>query len=300
MAEITFGTYQANNLGGSGIGFYGSTFGASVQVGQYQSRSYITNSNGTINGGNAKNTKYTHAASGVPEDVASGIPVVRINGSERLLDINFDHSVPVKVQNVQLRIYDRSNINHPASGVNTKVAEIVNFNGLAYNTWVGAPGAVNTTTSYGSGDLFWWGSPWPTANITRNFYENSVGVKFYNGRDSIDLKINGDSRLTAVGADETVGGTGIIVPLLDSPGSGQRFLNPSVPGYDPAMKPKWLQYYNSVAPLNVPNIGTPTTSGTFGGSGLDTRHTWRVLMSATPNTVGSKTSYALQCSLEYI
>lgn len=296
MAEITFGTYQSNNLNGSGIGFYGTTFGASVQVGQYQGRSYITNSNGTINGGNAKNTKYTHPGSGIPEDVGSGIPLVRINGSERMLDIHFDHSVPVSVQNAQLRIYDRNNINYPASGVNTKVAEVINFNGLSYNSWASSPGAANTINSYGSGDLFWWGSPWPAANTSQGFYENSVGVKFYNGRTS-DAKVNGDSRLTAVGADETVGGTGIIVPLMDSPGSGQRFLNAS---YDSTFKPKWRQYYNSAAPLNVPNIGAPSASGTFGGSGIDTRHTWRVLMSATPNTVGSKTSYGLYCSLEYL
>jgi hypothetical protein len=296
MAEITFGTYQANNLGGSGIGFYGTTFGASVQVGQYQGRSYITNSNGTVNGGNAKNTKYNHPASGIPEDVASGIPLVRINGSERLLDINFDHSVPVSVQNVQLRIYDRANINYPASGVNTKVAEIVNFNGLAHATWLGAPGAANTLTAYGSGDQFWWGSPWPAANTTQGFYTNSVGVKFYNGRSS-DAKVNGDVRLTAVGADETVGGTGIIVPLLDSPGSGQRFLHRT---YDSAFQPKWKQYYNSSAPLTVPNIGAAATTRTFGGTGIDTRHTWRVLLSGTPNTVGSKTNYAMHVSLEYL
>ena len=50
-------------------------------------------------------------------------------------------------------IYDRSNINHPASGVNTKVAEIINHNGSA-STSQGVLG--NPSTVVGSGDFFWW------------------------------------------------------------------------------------------------------------------------------------------------
>jgi hypothetical protein len=300
MAEITFGTYSTANLLGSGLGFYGNSFGSSVQLGEYQSRSYITNSAGTTNGGDAFNTKYTHAASGFPQ-TASGIPLVRINSYHRTLDINFDHNEPVFVQNAQLRIYDRNNINNPASGVNTKVAEIINFNGLPYASWVATPGDANTANDavggspYGSGDLFWWGSPWPAANVSRNYYENSVGVRFYNGRDS-DAAVNGDARLTAVGSDETVGGTGLIVPLTNSPGSGGRFLDGTM---TPGFKPKWMQYYNNAAPLNVPNLGAPSDAGTYGGTGVDRRHTWRVSVSSTPATVGSKL-YALQMSIEYL
>ena len=36
MAEITFGINDQQNIVGSGLGFYGSTFGSSVQIGSYQ------------------------------------------------------------------------------------------------------------------------------------------------------------------------------------------------------------------------------------------------------------------------
>ncbi len=79
MAEITFGTYATSNLRGSGLGFYGSTFGSSVQIGSYNQSTFITNSNGTTNGGAAYNVRYTAAASGEPFSTGSGIPLVRVN-----------------------------------------------------------------------------------------------------------------------------------------------------------------------------------------------------------------------------
>lgn len=301
MAEITFGTYSTPNIRGSGLGMYGASFGSSVQIGSYQDKSFITNADGTLNGGNAYNVKYTAAASGLPDTDTSGIPLARLNGHHRTLDINFDHNVPVQVQNAQLRIYDRNNVNFPASGVNTKVAELVNFNGLSYSSWLATPGSANTANDgvgsapHGSGDHVWWGDPWPADQCSQAFYQNSSGVVFRNGTTS-DVKLNGDSRLgSIVGDDDTVGGSGIIVPLLNSPGSGQRFLDRA---YDSALQPKWRQYYNTASP-NLPNIGANSTTRTFGGTGVDMRHTWRVAISSQPLNAGSK-SYALQFSVEYL
>lgn len=302
MAEISFATYNTNTLGGSGLGFYGASFGSSVQIGSYQSKTFITNSNGTINGGNAYNVKYTAAASGYPDTMTSGIPLARINGHHRTLDINFDHSSEVNVQNAQLRIYDRSNINNPASGVNTKVIEMVNFNGQTYANWLSTPGDANVVTDgvggapYGSGDHVWWGDAWPADQVSAYTYTNSSGITFRNA-STADPVVNPDIRLGAVsGDDETVGGSGIVVPLLNSPGSGQRFLAAEYHLGD--FQPKWKQYYNTTSP-DVPNIGTTGTTGTFGGTGIDTRHTWRVGLSSTPLSIGSK-NYSLYISLEYL
>lgn len=301
MAEITFGTYSTPNIRGSGLGFYGPAFGSSVQIGSFQDKTFITNADGTLNGGNAYNVKFTAAASGIPDTDTTGIPLSRLNGYHRTLDINFDHNVPVQVQNAQLRIYDRNNINNPASGVNTKIAEIVNFNGLPYASWVNTPGSANTASDgvggapLGSGDHVWWGEPWPANHCAQNFYVNSVGVTFRNGMTT-DPILNGDSRLGAIaGDDDTVGGTGLIVPLLNSPGSGQRFLDRS---YDTALQPKWRQYYNTASP-NLANIGARGTTRTFGGTGVDMRHTWRVAISSQPLNAGTK-AYALQFSAEYL
>ena len=213
-----------------------------------------------------------------------------------------------KVQNAQLRVYDRSNINYPASGVNTKVAEIVNHDGSAFNTQ-GTLG--QTSNAVGSGDSLWWGEPWPSEIVTKNYFTNSNGVVFLNGFDT-GTNTNGDARLSSaavVGSYDTVGGTGIIVPLSDSPGSGQKQLNKSeVTGATGPIWPKWTQYISSSAQsatygaLN--NFGDGSTGGnlgkTYGGTGIDTHHTWSVALSASPLSIGAKDSYGLYVSVEYL
>ena len=241
--------------------------------------------------------------------IGSGIPITKINSGNRSFHINFDHSTDVNVQNCQLRIYDRTNINFPASGVVTKVCELVNFAGKTSAAWTSANGPDNTALQgnfYGSGDMFWWGAPWPDAGPVRagqDFYDNSSGVRFHNftQTEATAGNGNGDSRLGSVTGDtETVGGTGVVVPLFNSPGSGGHFVN-SINTDVTAVQPKWLQYYdNSNRPDDCPNLGTKTTTNTFGGTGLAKRHTWYVGISASPLSIGSKTQYGLYVSLEYL
>ena len=55
MASIDFyaGTTAINNLSGSGLGFFGGSFGQSVELNQWQGTTFITNGNGTTQGGAA-------------------------------------------------------------------------------------------------------------------------------------------------------------------------------------------------------------------------------------------------------
>ena len=64
-----------NHSAGSGLGFYGLTFGASVPVGSQQNTTYITNSIGTNQGAQLNNT----AMSTVGDNATAG--KVSINGS---------------------------------------------------------------------------------------------------------------------------------------------------------------------------------------------------------------------------
>lgn len=136
MAEIKF---FANVLGnstvteiahslGSGLGFYGSTYGISVPVGAQQLTTYVTNDIGTDQGTQLNNTAM--ATSGTLE--TSG--TVRVNNNlpiplDKLpnflcpLNLRFTHETPVRVQNCKLRIFDRNDIEKPASGVTTYVYE---------------------------------------------------------------------------------------------------------------------------------------------------------------------------------
>ena len=311
MAEITFGTYNQENIVGSGLGFYVASFGSSVQIGAFQDKTFVTNSAGTAPGPAAGNMKFTTPASGNSLGNGSGIPITKINSGESTFFINFDHSADVNVQNCQLRIYDRQNINFPASGVVTKVCEMVNFDNRNTNTWStldqkGQNNVAYGSNFYGSGDMFWWGAPWPDAGPVRagqDYYDNSSGVRFHNftQTEATAGNGNGDSRLgTVTGDTETVGGTGIVVPLFNSPGSGGYFVNSK--NTDVAsVQPKWLQYYdNSNRPDDAPNLGTKTTTNTFGGTGLSKRHTWFIGISASPLSIGSKTQYGLYVSLEYL
>lgn len=141
-----------NHAAGSGLGFYGLTFGASVPVGSQQNTTYITNSNGTSQGSQLNNT----AMSTVGDESTAG--TVSINGSTAIdnnklpnylcpLNVRFEHNQAVRVQNCKLRIFDRSNVNNAASGVTTYVYEArhpassqsvsnLNLRGRAANSWV--------------------------------------------------------------------------------------------------------------------------------------------------------------------
>ena len=260
MATITFlageGSESIAHLQGSGLGFYGSTFGSSVQIGSFQDSTFVTNADGTTQAQDADNIKYVNSHSGIYGGNPTTSGLLHIPSSRSSLNIRFDHTSAVNVQNAQLRVYDRENINYPASGVRTMIAEVSN--------------PVNTypTTDPGSGDALWWGDD------ERYTYTNKNGVVFVGGA-------NGDARInaTAGGTLDPVGGTGIIVPLMDNPGSGGRLI-----GDDATFAGK----------------NSRVTNKMFGGTGVDMRHDWFVNLSASPTSIGSKTKYGLYFSLEYL
>jgi hypothetical protein len=129
-------------LGSSGIGFYGSTFGQSVQVASYQDSTFITNSNGTINGGQLTNTKYVGTTSGVQINGGSTITFATVPTISGTMNVRFTYDTPVKTQNGEIRIFDRSDPDADPSGVTCQVNQIVNgFSGVNQST--GAADAAN-------------------------------------------------------------------------------------------------------------------------------------------------------------
>jgi len=132
MASIDFyieagGDFNVDTAG-SGLGFYGSAgFGTSVAVNEWQETTYVTDGNGLLQGPQANNVKWTHSASG-EVDGSVNLPLTWIPNYQSSLNIRFTHGSAVKCQNVEVRIYDRNNINVSASGVTTRVAEIIHPN----------------------------------------------------------------------------------------------------------------------------------------------------------------------------
>lgn len=132
-AAITFyagsGNAELNDLStpGSGLGFYGASFGTSVQVGQYQETTFITNSNGSVNGGNNNNNKYLGNMSGVELNGAAAVVLSGLTpSSDASVNIRFTNDTAVRTQNVEARVFDRTNKDNDPSGVTCQVAELLN------------------------------------------------------------------------------------------------------------------------------------------------------------------------------
>lgn len=156
-AQIKFyggdnGVYDIDS-GGSGIGFFGTSFGQSVAVGSYQDTTYITDGNGSVQGLPLSNWKYTHARSGIYQGDSTQYPISGIPNSLATVNVRFTNDTAVKCQNVRMRIYDRANLNRAPSGVTTQVAELCRPNNIF--------GAQSTTGPWGSGS-----ASWTTANPT--------------------------------------------------------------------------------------------------------------------------------------
>jgi hypothetical protein len=205
MASIKFFIPASTQIhASSGLGLYGSSFGNSVAVGEYQQTTFITSPDGTALGPQGNNVKFVNAQSGIVGSSSSGINIKAIPNTQSTVNIRFENDTAVKTQNINVKIYDRTNINSPASGVTTKVAEIIHV------------GATQVTTG-SSGNVVW--STFASA-------------------------------------------TGTLV-LGNGPGSG---------GND----------------------------GGGGGNTVQAEHDWYLAVSASPDSIGSKTQYGLYISLEYL
>lgn len=194
-----FTVYDASS---SGLGFFAGGFGESVPVGDYNSRTFITNSNGTVEGPEVDNIKYSSPGSAILGQSGSPIALTAIPNYKATLNARFTFDSGVRTQNVEARIFDRTDVNAGATGVTTKVAEIIH-SGI-------------TQTDNGSGDTTWI----------------------------------------------TPAGSAVVVDLVSSPGT------------------------SGLSPSGIDTV--------------DTRHDWYLAISASPDSIGSKTQFGLYISLEYL
>ena len=137
------------DLVGSGLGFFGAGgFGFSVQVGDFQDRTFITNGAGSIQGNEVDNNKFLNTGnftggggtSGVTV-LGSGLLLTQLQNELAVLNIRFTNDTAVTTQNGIVYIFDRTNKNNDPSGVTCQVAEIIH---LAPNN-----------ADVGSGDTIW-------------------------------------------------------------------------------------------------------------------------------------------------
>ncbi len=95
-------------LAGSGLGFYGSSFGTSIQVGQYQDSTFITSSDGSVQGPAANNLKKAASTSGVTWNGSVDTTLQDIPNASGTVNVRFTFDSAVKTQNGEVRVYSSS------------------------------------------------------------------------------------------------------------------------------------------------------------------------------------------------
>jgi len=183
MSQIDFLINQTGfdydlKLGGSGLAFFGdSGFGSSVEVGKYQGTTFVSDGAGTTKGAQCQNVKFHNAGSGTLGAAGSGIGLQTIPNYQSTLNIRFKHSAKVKTQNCELRIYDRYSIKFPASGVTTKVAEIIHPDVIQRTALSGV--------LLGSGDSQWI-TPGGSGTVVN--FADSPGISGFYAGDGVSVK----------------------------------------------------------------------------------------------------------------
>lgn len=240
MADIKFYATEesANSPGGtlihheagSGLGFYGNGYGVSVPIGGTQDSTWLTNSNGTATQRvRLKNTKAVDFVNKNKVSINGGPStdtLDKIRNSDCPLNIRFEHSEAVRVQNCKLRVFDRNNIANQASGVATYVFE-------ARHPSVDQSDGV--LDQKGRSGLTWYEFD-PVDDMTDMPLTSSPGIS------GVNTSSDDDYTFTT--------GSNVLI-------------------------------YNGLSHSSL-------------------RHDWYVALSAQPDSIGSKTNYALYFSVEYL
>lgn len=184
MATITFmRASDAQPISNSGIGGYGSSFGQSVNVGNYADSMYATSSDGTVQGISLGNVKWAHANSGYVG--ASLLNLLAIPNVNATLRINFNHTSQVLIQNPRLMVTNRSNATGQVDGLTCKVAEINHTgatqvaNGIGNTSW---------STLNGSGYLGLTANPGSGGSLTGQLYDHNWWIGLSMSPDTVASK----------------------------------------------------------------------------------------------------------------
>ena len=193
MAAISFYVNTSGfdynlSVGGSGLAFFGDGgFGQSVNVGAYQGTTFVSDGTGLTQGAQGKNIKWLNAGSGILGSEASGVGLQNIPNYQSTLQVRFTHASKVSTQNAEMRIYDRSSINTGATGVTTKIAEIIHPSPVT--------GATSKYISLGSGDSDWIT---PTGSAIVVEFASSPGISgLYAGGSRRDTRHEWHAALSA-------------------------------------------------------------------------------------------------------
>jgi hypothetical protein len=137
-----------DHAAGSGLGFYGASFGQSVRVGEYQDRTFVTNGAGTSLGQESNNCKWVNSQSGILGSAGSGIALTAMPNQQASLEVRATFDSAVQVQSVRAIAYDRVSELSGPSGLVLKMAQLIHPDPVQNNN---GSGSVTWTTSASSG-----------------------------------------------------------------------------------------------------------------------------------------------------
>jgi len=125
------------------IGFFGTNFGDSIALHDYQSSTFATNVFGTVNSGELPNIRYVSNSPGMGDIGAGSVLISSLPSAQCTLHISFTSGSASRVQNVKLCAYSGS--------YSTDISGSISCGGLHNVTVVGFEhGAANWTVMSGS------------------------------------------------------------------------------------------------------------------------------------------------------
>ena len=104
------------------VGFFGSAFGNSIRVAEFNDKTHVTNSTGTTNFASLTNNKFI-TTSGISLNASGTLPLSGITISDTTLRIHFNNTEDVETQNAEFIAFDRTNFVNDPSGVEVQAFE---------------------------------------------------------------------------------------------------------------------------------------------------------------------------------
>lgn len=157
------GANRIDTDSGSGISLFGDSWGRSIIVGNWNARTFISDSAGGNQGGEANNVQYAASGTAILGSVGSGIGLQYVPNSQATLEIRTESDTPIQITSATLYGYDRSSINNAPSGVSCKSFEIIHpavsqavqgSGDTVWTTLLGSGSTLSLAPSPGSGGLY--------------------------------------------------------------------------------------------------------------------------------------------------
>jgi len=108
------------------LGFFGSNFGFSIQVGAYNNTTFVTRDDGSFNHGQCPNLRWANTSGAFVASELIATELLEIQDDEATIRIRLTTDSAVQTQNAAFRAFDRVSIANAPSGVTIRAAEVSN------------------------------------------------------------------------------------------------------------------------------------------------------------------------------